>query len=291
MKQQQTELWLLGAFLIAVVVAALAYFLLISPELDKGATAREDAELALSENELLEIQILAAKTKEKEVPAWQDEIGKISLDMPPTAEQPDLERLIYATLAKYGLPAIEVTYGNPEEVIGTLTEGYEPPTLSTDEEGVDGATAEPSPSPSAEPTVEPTAGAEGDGSEVPPAPAPVEEGPAFSGLVGIPVTVGTEGDPVKVLSFMKEMQTQIDRFYTATNFTITKADPTEATPGRAALTEQDWTISISGMVFSLIDPAYSFPGDNVGEVAPYTPNANVPNAFKPLPGTEASNQG
>lgn len=290
MKQQQTGLWLLGAFLVAVIVAAATYFLLISPELDKGTNARDAAEAARNDNDLIETQILAAKSKEKEVPAWQDEIGKISLDMPATVEQAELERLIYATLAKYELPAVEVSYGRAEEVIPTVTEGYDPPTLSTDEEGEDGATPTPSPSPSpvVEPSAEATAGTEGEGAEVPAPIAPVEEGPAFDGLVAIPVTIGTEGDPVKVLSFLKEMQTQIDRFYTATNFTIAKADPTAETPGRTALTEQDWTISISGMVFSLIDPAYSFPGDNVGEVSPYTPNADVPNAFKPLPGTEAS---
>ncbi|WP_062213726.1 hypothetical protein [Demequina oxidasica] len=288
MKQQQTGLWLLGAFLVAVVIAALAYFLLISPELDKGAVARENAAFAMSDNELLEIQILAAQTKEQQVPEWEEEIGKISLDMPPTVEQADLERLINSTLAKYDLPSLEVTYGRPEQVIGTLTEGYEPPTLTSDDE--EGATPSPSPSPSAEPSVAPSEGAEGE-SEVPPPVAPGVPEPAFAGLVGIPVTIATEGDPVKVLSFMKEMQTQIDRFYTATNFTITKADVTEESPGRVALTEEDVTINISGLVFSLIDPLYSFPGDNEGEIAPYSPNEQVPNAFAPLPGTEESAEG
>ena len=291
-QQQQTGIWLLGAFFIAVVVAALAYFFLIAPELDKAATANDDAAIARDANDLLETQILAAQTKEKEVPAWKEEIGKISLDMPPTVEQSDLERLIYTTLEKYDLPAVDVTYGRPEQVIPTLTEGYNPPTLSSEGQVGDGAT--PSPSPSPEPSAEPTAApaTDADGNAIPPAPeAPADTGPAFDGLVAIPVTIGTEGDEASVLAFMKEMQTQIDRFYTATNFTITKAGITEETPGRAALTENQVIITLSGMVFSLIDPAYSFPGDNDGEVDGFTPGAKVPNPFSPLPGTEESQKG
>lgn len=283
-QQQQTGVWLLGGFLIAVVVAALAYFFLISPELDKASTANADAEIARSENEMLETQILGMQAKEKEVPGWQEEIGKISLDLPPTAEQVALEQLIYSTLKEYDLPAVEVTYGRPEVVIPTLTEGYDPPTLSSDE-------VEPSPSPSPEPSVAPTAAAEGEEGEAAVPPPPVDQGPAFSGLVAMPVTIATEGDPADVLSVMKELQTQIERFYTATNFTITKADITEETPGRVALTEDDWTISLAGMVFSLIDPAYSFPGDVDGEVPAFTPGDSVTNPFAPLPGTEESEKG
>jgi hypothetical protein len=291
-QQQQSGIWLLGAFFIAVVVAALAYFFLIAPELDKAASANDDAAIARDANDLLETQILAAQSKEKEVPAWQEEIGKISLDLPATVEQSELERLIYTTLKKYDLPAVDVTYGRPEQVIPTLTEGYDPPTLSSSEEPGTGAT--PSPSPSPEPSAEPTAApaTDADGNAIPPAPeVPADTGPAFDGLVAIPVTIGTEGDGANVLAFMKEMQTQIDRFYTATNFTITKAGIAEATPGRPALTEDQVTITFSGMVFSLIDPAYSFPGDNDGEVSPYAPGANVPNPFSPLPGTEESEKG
>lgn len=286
MKQQQTGLWLLGSFLVAVIIAAAAYFLLISPELDKGATARESAESAKNDNDLLQVQIDAAAQKAKSVPEWQDEIGKISLDLPATVEQQKLERLIYATLAKYDLPAVEVTYGRPEEIIPTVTEGYEPPTLSTDEEGEDGATPSPSPSPVIEPSPEATADTEGDATDVPAPVTPVEVGPTFTGLVAIPITIGTEGDPEQILSFMREMQTQIDRFYTSTNFTITKADLTEDLPARPALTEDQWTVSLSGLVFSLVDPVLSYPGDNEGEVDAYVPNTNIVNPFKPLPGTE-----
>lgn len=285
-QQQQTGLWLFGALVVAIVLAALAYFFLISPELEKSASANEKLEVAKNDNFALESQINGMKKKEQQVPEWNDEIGKISLDMPPTVEQPALERLINELAAKYDLPMVEVTYGRPEEVIPSTTEGYEPPTLSNGEEG---ATPSPSPSPepssSAEPSPAPSTDAEGN--PIPPAePKPVNTAPPFVGLVAIPVTVGTEGEPADVMAFMAELQTQIDRFYTATNFTITKADPTEEAPGRRALTEKDWTLNLSGMVFTLIDPNYSFPGDAEGEVDTFVPGTKVPNPFAPLPGTE-----
>lgn len=286
MKNQQTGLLLLGAFLIAVILAALAYFFLISGELDKGSTARTDAELARSENELLQIQIQQMQALEQSVPDWREQIARISLDMPPRIEQDKFERLIADELAEVGLPLVSTTYARATVVDPLALQEFQPPTLP-EEEG-----AEPTPSPSPTPAAEGAEEQPADGAPPADAPAtPAEVEPPFEGLYGVPVTVTTEGDPQAVLDFIKAMNEQLERFFTVTNLTVEMASIAEEAPGRPALTEEDWTVEISGLIFTLLDDQRSFVPDEEEELPEYGIGDGGDNAFAPLPGTETSTDG
>ena len=56
-----------GALLIAILAGVVAYFLLITPELDKAATAQSELESAQDLNGLLDTQILAAQAEAEKV--------------------------------------------------------------------------------------------------------------------------------------------------------------------------------------------------------------------------------
>lgn len=285
--QQKTGVWVFAAIVLAIIVGALAYFTLISPELDKATAASEEAQIARDANDLTEMQIQQMKALESEVPDWREQIAKVSLDMPPRVEQPDLERLFAAKLAALDLPLVDFTTGRPEAIDPLAQAGSEPPTIEQPAEP-EGTEATPSPSPSATASTDEastdgtTGGVAGDTTTT-----PVEE-PPFVGLLAMPVSITTEGNPGKVLDFVKSMETQLTRFYTVTGFTIAKASPAEEVPGRPALTEEQWTVTITGMVFSLLDDNRSFVADEEGDLKEYKPGASVNNAFKPLPGTEES---
>ena len=289
--QQKTGVWVFAAIVLAIIVGALAYFTLISPELDKATAASEEAQIARDANDLTEIQIQQMVALESEVPDWREQIAKISLDLPPRVEQPDLERLIAQKLEAVDLPLVDFTAGRPEAIDPLAQEGTEPPTIEQPAEP-EGAAATPSPSPTPTPTATATAetstdgttgGVAGDTTTAEPAP----EAP-FEGLLAMPVSITTEGNPGKVLDFMKSLETQLTRFYTVTGFTVAKASPAEEVPGRPALTEEQWTVTITGMVFSLLDDNRSFVPDEDGDLKEYKPGASVNNAFTPLPGTEES---
>ena len=291
MGKQKTGLWLLGALLVAIVLGALTWFLLISPELDRASTASTEAESARSDNDLLELQIAQMQALEQDAPDWREQIAKISMDMPPVPAQSDLERTIVRELDRAGLPLLDLSFARASEVNPLIDASLLPP--GTGEEGEDGAEAEPSaspsPSPSATATAEPAEGDDGaadDSAEEEPATETPEQVEApFTGLYTIPVTVATEGDSRAVMAFLAGMRDQLDRFYTITNLQIKKAAPTEASPGRPALTEDKWEVQVSGLVFSLLDMDRSFPLDEEGEV-PLFEGGTVPNPFVPLPGTE-----
>lgn len=263
MKQTQTAMYLLGAIVIAAIIGLASYFLVISPELDAGATARVDTETAQQNNQLLETQIAGMKVKEQQVPHWRDQIALISLDLPPLPEQSALERLVDGALSDLKLPSMTVSYGQPAPIAGPAAPASAQAPAVQPSPG-------PTPSPSATPTPESTSGSTDAGST---------DG-SFAGLVGIPVTISTEGSPTAVLSFLKFMQSQNDRFYTVTNFSIAKAAATDARPGMPKLAEGDWVLNIVGLVFSLTDETASFPPDEAGPIP--APTGKIPNPFVPL---------
>lgn len=275
-----TVVWMLGALLISILVGAGAYFLFISPELDKYATATADLESAQEFNDLLDTQILAAQTAEKNVDDWYAEIAAIRIDLPPTPEQSAFERLLNDSLRAQGLPAVSLTYGAPTIVAPVDSEiaaavVAEP----TDSASADaGSSGDASAAPSATPEPGADAVAPGDTTTVDP------ESPQVTGLLETPVTITTEGKPQPIMRFLLEMQTQNTRFFTVTNFDIRRSGAAEAGAARPALEEGDWVITITGLVFNLFDPELSLPIEEPATTPPYT-GESVRNVFAPIPGT------
>lgn len=278
MKNSQTALWTVGTLLAAALIAVGAYFLAISPQLEATADANDQKEQAQEFNNLLDTQILAAQAKAKEVPMWEGEMNAIAIDLPPLPEQPDLHRLVSGALAARGLPTVSITYGATQLItppVVTDTATTETTDETTDEETTDETTdAEATPTPSAEPT-------DGDSPDAEPTETPILE---FEGLVGIPVTVTTEGAPASILGLIADLQAQDSRFLTVTNIDLKRAETTDEKPGRRALTTSDWVVSITYFAFSLIDPELSYPTDDGQTTSPYTEGAG-PNPFVPLDGT------
>lgn len=269
---------MLGAFLISILVGAIVYFLLISPELDKTSTARDELERAREFNDLLDTQILAAQAAEKNVDDWYAEIAAIRLDLPPTPEQAAFERIVINALQAQGLPTVGITFAAPADVVpptsvveaGSADPATEPTPADAGEAAE--ATPEPTPAPSAEPAAP--------GDETPAAP----ESPQAAGLVQSTVTITTEGMPAPILRFLLDLQTQNDRFFTVTSFDIVRSAGADAQAGRPAIVEGDWVINVTGLIFNLFDPELSLPVTEPAETPPYT-GGEVPNAFVPIPGT------
>ena len=279
--------------LIAAVVGVLAWYLAISPQVEAASDARTQAELEQGENDRLETQVLTLQALAEDAPAWIEEMTRISMDLPPRPGLPGFTRVTTTVLEDEDLPVMSITFGDTAQVVPTFPEPepepeaeQEPasdPEVAIDEEG--GAASVPDPTTSPEPadTEDP---AEQEGTEDSEAPVEPSFNNAFEGLVGIPVVLETQGSPEGIMNVVSTLQSQLDRFYTVTSFTITRASPSEAGPGVPALDESDWEVSISGLIFSLIDPVASFPPDNDGELPGYELDDAPENVFVPLPGTE-----
>lgn len=267
-----TRIWMLGAFLISILAAAGVYSLLISPELDKASTARSEFESAKELNNLLDTQILAAQAAAKNVDDWKAEIAAIELDLPPTPEQSALERLLNDSLSKEGLPALSISYGSPS---GLASPAQPTSTEPTPADASTNADATATPSPTEDPNAD--AGATGDTTAGGDSSAPVTD------LFQTPVTISTAGKPASLMRFLLDMQTQNARFFTVTNFSISRSAATDATPAQPALEAGDWVISITGSVYNLFDSELSLPTKEPATTTPYA-GEGVPNPFVPISG-------
>ncbi|WP_062306213.1 hypothetical protein [Demequina subtropica] len=290
--QQSTGVWMLAGTIVAVIMAALAWFLLISPEVDAAAEANDLAATAADHNDLIELQIAQMAALENDVPDWREQMAKIAMDMPPTPESDAVYRLIAETMASLDLPVVQLGIGKATTVDpGALTE-TELPTIAEAQGEDPDAPASPEPTPSPEATVDATddAGATDDGSgtstdetsDGASAGTPTSE-VLFEGLQGMAVTITTEGDHATLLELLYTLSTQKDRFFTVTGLSIQQASEIDETPGRPALTRDDWTVTITGLVFSLVDDTLSYPADEDGEVASYSKGSKTANVFEPLP--------
>ena len=276
MKGSPSALMTVLTILVAGALAVLAYFVAIGPQLDAASEAAAAAQEARDYNDLLDTQILAAQAKEKEVPLWRGEIAAIAKDLPPTPEYSDLHRLIVGAVEGQGLPVVSVSYGTPQVVVPAVSTTEEPSeevTGTTDE-----ATATPEPTEQAEAT--PTAEATDEGSEDTGGDS-VDVAVSFEGLIGIPVTVTTEGNHSALMRVIETLYQQDDRFLTITNIEISRAEDKEVEPKRPATTPNEWTMTITYMAFSLLDAEQSFPDDEIGD-SPAFPG-EITNPFAPLP--------
>jgi len=273
MKNGQTAVWILGAVVVSCILAIGAYFLAIKPQLDGAAEAKAELVSAQDFNTQLDTQIAGMKVQEQQVPLWRGEITAIAKDLPPTVNQSEMQRLIAQQVASLKLPLVSLEFGAPT-VVTAATDTVAPAPAPDPS-----ASPEPSSEPSPEPTTPPaTDGGTADGGTVAPA-AP------FEGLVQIPITLTTEGSPNAVMKFINYLSTTTDRYFTFSNFTINKAEVTEATAGRPALTEKEWSTVLTFQAFVLVDSSLTFNPEEPGTNPDFTGGA-ITNPFIPLPGTE-----
>ncbi|SEI86325.1 hypothetical protein [Demequina mangrovi] len=282
--KQSTGVWVLGGLVVAVVIAALAWFLLISPEIDKASDASAAAEAARDANDLLELQIQQMQALEKDVPDWRDQIAKVAMDMPPTPEAEEVIRLVTSHLEAAGLPVVQLSVAKAATVNPLALSEVTLPTLADESDTAAEGDSEASAADAESTPAEEGAAGEGEGSETAAAGAAGTVELPFTGLEGMTVAFSTEGDHGAILDALRSLYDQKDRFFTVTGLTVQRASETDEQPGRPALAVDQWTVSVTGLVFSLVDEELSYPTDEDGEAPTYAAGDRAPNALEPLAG-------
>ncbi len=275
MRNSQTAMSTVVTLLLAALIAVGGYFLAIQPQLAATEEAVSEEQAARDLNDQLDLQILAAQEKEKQIPMWQGEMDAIALDLPPVPNQSELNRLIETALAARGLPLVALTFGSFQLISPPVADAAVVPPVTPP---VAGEAAESTPDPS--PTPAPADTAESD----PEVPSLAQDAPLIDGLVGAPVTVETEGDPTAIMQFIADLQAQTSRFLTVTNIEIARAEEKEEFSGRRALTTSDWTVSVTYLAFSLLDSTKSYPTEDPAANPAYG-GGSIYNPFIPLEGS------
>jgi Tfp pilus assembly protein PilO len=114
-----SQKWYLGAGVLAVLILAAGWFLMVSPQ---NATAEEitlSAESQQAANRITEQEIATLKAEFKDLPVLQKEAAEIRSRMPQTPELPALLRTISANAKSAGVTLVSVSPQTPTALSGS----------------------------------------------------------------------------------------------------------------------------------------------------------------------------
>lgn len=237
MARSKASPWIVGTVLLCVGILALAWFVLISPQLAQASTVRDDAEQTRAHNVIQQKRVDTLKRQFAELDVYKAELAEIGSRIPSGAELPDLLRTFEAQAEVAGVTVVSTAAGVPEEFFAAAEDAVSPPVQPGPDAGDEEATEE-------------TNAADGVAT---PTPVTGSTGDGVSGMVAVPVQVTVLGGYDAVTDFVRRVQGEIPRLYVVTTFEITGQEEQEASNGRPATQEGDAEMIINGYVYVLLD--------------------------------------
>lgn len=247
----RTRVWVAGTVLLAVLVSAAGWFLLISPKRAEAAELEQQTEATELSNQQLETRIAQLKEQFAELPQYQAELAAIQQAMPGDPALPTLVRTLDDMADRHEVTLMSLAPGQPAAV--------QQPTPTAPAEPAEDGAAE-GEGADADAAGDATADAAGDAAAEDPAADPAAPAdpaatatPVGAGmvLVSVPVTLTTVGDFFASEMFLKDLQAEMTRAFLVQNLSITTEPGGEASGGKPATENGDITTTISGSVFVL----------------------------------------
>jgi hypothetical protein len=112
MKGQNTA-WVLGAFALGAVLAALMYVFLISPALAARAEAAEATAAARDQNEFLELRLLQYQADYEKLPEMREQVEEIYAQFSVREDVAQVRRDLEALLTPLGVSVVVDNVGDP----------------------------------------------------------------------------------------------------------------------------------------------------------------------------------
>lgn len=257
--------WMVGAVLLSIVIAALAYFTIISPALDATEEARERAESEQSRIDQLEIQLVGLKADFERIDEFKAELAALEVQLPPEVLLNELTRQVDGHALQAGVGIVGVSTSTPYQVLPPMRPAQPVEPTTPDDADPDGDSDE------------------SDSSAPPPPPEPA--GPVLpEGFFAVPVQLTTVGTYADTLDFIDRLQQQNDRLLFVSAVQAGVLDQGGAEGGRPATEAGDLETQISFIGYVLLDPdsAFEIPEGDDGEPSPEPLPSDNGNPFAPL---------
>lgn len=224
--------WIGGAVFLSVVIAAIAWFLLISPVQDATSDARERAESEQVRIDQLEIQLAGLRADFARLDEFKAELEEIQSQIPTEVLLNELVRQIDGVATQTEVFVLGVEPGLPYEV-ETASAPAPPPSddLESEDETSDDAAAEGSPAPAAQPT-----------------------GPVLpAGFYAVPVQVTLLAAYDETIEFVENLQRENPRIVLVRSMTAVVQDEQGAQAGRPDTEAGDLETMLGLLVWVLVD--------------------------------------
>ncbi len=277
MGNSKKSTWIGGTAFLAVVIMAMAWFLLVSPVLASADETRAQTEQTEQQNEILRTKVEKLKADFAHLEEYKAELADLQKGIPTTVSMSAYLRQLNDVAAAYGVVVTQITPTNPQAV--TLAAAA--PGQPTDASGgvsteVPASDPTPSPSPSA------AAGAQdgADGSTAPGAAA------VPAGLSAVPVSLIVIGTYQNTAAFLDGLQ-KTERLFLVGSFTAQAQEENGQQTGRPATELGDVELTVDGFLWVLPDGSLVQAPVDEEEPALPTPGGDR-NPFYPIEGTDTA---
>ncbi len=301
MGASKSQTWVVGTVLAGLLILVGAWFLLISPKRAETATARDDNDAALFEQDQLRSRLAVLQEQSTHMGEYQDEIDVIGVQIPSEPQVAAYVRSLQGLATQYGVTITEVSPGLPiafgeamgvEAAVPTTTDAPADATgadaTGTDATGTGAVDAAGDTANTAEAAGDQSAGGATQDATTAPAATTPAAAPA-QGLYAIPMGIQVVGTYANVNAFLEGVQTQIGRLLLVTTVEALAQGAQDAQGGRPATAPGDVELTIGGFLYEYLDSTEPVATDGEAEPAVPTEPAPLPtsdrNPFAPAAGS------
>jgi Tfp pilus assembly protein PilO len=251
----------MGTVVVSFIIAAIGWFLLISPTLATASDSRAQAADQLQRNQLLQQQVAKLAEQFKHLDEYKGNLAALQVQLPTTSDLPGLTRQVQAAATQSG---VTMTTLNP-----TVPEAF-----------VSGAAA-----PVATGATSASAGVAGSSATAPATATP--SAPRLSGFYAVPLSITTVGTYDQTLAFLRAVQSGDQRLILVSGLSATSQKPGGAGNGRPATALGDLEVTVTGFAYVLNSAATApatggTPASGTGPTLPAP--SGQPNPFKSVTG-------
>lgn len=253
MSRSKPSTWIIGTVLVALLLVAAIWFLLISPTMAKASDTRTQASTVEASNEQLRTQMNRLADQFKHLDEYKADLAKLRAQIP---AEPDLAaylRQLDGVASAHSVTLTAITPGTATAFAPVVAQSAQ----STDVQGAGTTSTSNSDTSTPQPAATKAA-------------APASSIPA--GMVAVPLSVTAVGTYDAIDSFLDAIQTQTPRLFLVSTVAGTSQKDQAASGGRPATHLGDLEATVTGYLYVL--PATTKPA------AP-TPTPTAPPA---LPG-------
>jgi hypothetical protein len=172
---RQSRWWIVGGVLIAVLLAAGSYLMLIGPKLDDADAVRAQTDTASQQNAVLQTKVDKLRQDSANLPDLVRQLETLHTQLPTTSDLDGLTRQLTSDAQKAGVTLTSIVIGGP-----TVVKSQAPASAPTTE---------------ADPNADDAAGAEdaGTSTEAPATPSAAAAPAGTGNLYAMPVTIAATG--------------------------------------------------------------------------------------------------
>lgn len=282
MSGSKSTTWVVGTVVLALVLLAAAWLLLVGPVLTTAGETRTQAESVRASNDQLQTKIATLKKQYAQLPEFQQQLAALQQQVPTTGDIAGYLRQIDAEAVARGVTLTTITPSAGELFSPAAPAAAPAATVegdaTADASATDGAAADGA----AEGAAAGTDAAATDASATDPAgtaTGPVlPTVPAPAGMIDVPISMTALGSYDNVMGWLAAVQQSVPRLQLVTSLSGVSQKDAEASGGRPPTVVGDLELTVTGYLYVLpgspaVVPAET-PEESLADLPPAIPGKN-----------------